>query len=143
MAEKLEKIKKEALTHLKGFQHVFLATEEDDQPRVRPVTLVNFDKRFWVLTGTDNAKVKQIRKNSKIEFCLLFEEDENQGYIRAAGLASIIKDKETKAKVAKHCHFFSEHWKSPDDPKYTLIELKLNEIEYLRPNEVVAIKFKL
>jgi general stress protein 26 len=143
MTEKLENIKREALTRLKGFQHIFLATEENDQPRVRPVTLVNFDKRFWVLTGTDNAKVKQIRKNSKMEFCLLFEEEGNQGYIRAAGLANIIKDREIKAKVAKHCDFFSEHWKSPNDPKYTLLELRLNEIEYLRPKEVVAIKFKL
>jgi len=143
MAKVLKDIKAEIRMHLKGFQHIFLATEEKDQPRVRPVTLVNFDERFWVLTGTNNAKVKQIRKNPRIEFCLLLEEGGHRGYIRAVGFAKIIKDRETKAKVAQNCDFFNEHWKSPDDPSYTLLELKPNEIEYLRPEGFTAKKFKL
>jgi len=143
MAEKFKEFKKEILRHLKGSPHIFLATEEDDQPRVRPVTCINYEERFWVLTGTGNAKVKQIQKNPKMEFCLLFEERGNHGYVRAAGFAKIIKDRETKIRVAKHCDFFSEHWKSPDDPDYTLLELNLNEIEYLRPNEFRVRKFKL
>lgn len=143
MAEEFKDFKAEIWGHFKDYQHVFLATDEGGQPRVRPVTLVNFDQRFWVLTGANNAKVRQIRKNPKTEFCLLFEEGGHHGYIRAAGFAKNITDRETKVKVAKHCDFFSEHWKSPDDPNYTLLELKLNEIEYLRPNEIVARKFKL
>jgi len=47
---------------LRIFSTFFLATEENNQPRVRPVTLVFFDERFWVLTGTDDAKVKQLQK---------------------------------------------------------------------------------
>jgi len=143
MAEKFKDLKAEIWRHFKDFQHIFLATEEETQPRVRPVTLVRFAERLWVLTGTNNAKSKQIRKNPKIEFCLLFEEGEHHGYIRAAGFAKIIKDKETRAKVAQHCDFFFEHWENPDDPDYTLLELELNEIEYLRPNESMARKFKL
>ncbi len=143
MSGEFKKFKAEALRHFMDSQHVFLATEEKDQPRVRPVTLVNFDQRFWVLTGTNNAKVKQIQKNPKIEFCLLLEEGKNRGYIRATGLAKITRDRETKVKVAKHCNFFSEFWKSPDDPNYTLLELELGEIEYLKPNEIKTRKFKL
>ncbi len=142
MAESKD-LKAEVWMHFKGSQHVFLATTEDDQPRLRPVTLVNFDQRFWVLTGTDNAKVKQIQKNPKIEFCLLLEEGGQHGYIRAAGFAKIVKDRETRAKVAKHCDFFSEFWNSPEDPSYALLELEVDEIEYLRPNEVVTRKLKL
>jgi len=143
LADEFKDLKTDIWKHFKNYQHVFFATEENGQPRARPVTLVNFDQRFWVLTGTSNAKVRQIQKNPKIEFCLLFEEGGHQGYIRAAGVAEIIKDRETKAKLAKHCDFFSEHWKSLDDPNYTLLELKLNEIEYLGPNEEIARKFKL
>ena len=127
----------------KDYPHIFLATQENDQPRVRPVTLVNFDQKLWILTGTDSAKVKQIRENPKIEFCLSFEEGEHHGYIRAAGFAKIISDRETKAKVARHCDFFGEHWVSPDDPNYTLLELKLEDIEYLKPNENMVREFKL
>jgi len=46
------------------------------------------------------VKVRQIRGNPKIEFCLLFEGGEHHGYIRGAGLAKIIKDRETKVKLA-------------------------------------------
>ena len=143
MVKGLKDIKAEIWTHFKVSPHIFLATEENDQPRVRPVTLVNFNQRFWVLTGTSNAKVKQIRKNPKIEFCLLLEKGGHRGYLRAAGFAEIVKDRETRVKIAKQCDFFDEHWKSPDDQNYTLLELKLDEIEYLRPNEVIAKKFKL
>ena len=143
MNEQFQNFKLEIWSRFKDHPHVFLATEENNQPRVRPVTLVNFDQRFWILTGTDSAKVKQIRENPKLEFCLLFEEGEHLGYIRAPGFAKITTDRETKVKVANHCDFFSEHWKSCDDPNYTLLELKLNEIEYLRPNENTARKFKL
>jgi len=143
MAEGFKDFKSEIWRHFEDYQHVFLATEENGQPKVRPVTLVNFDQRFWVLTGTNNAKVRQIQKNPKVEFCLLLEEGGHRGYIRAAGFAKIIGNRKTKVKIAKHCEFFSEHWKSPDDPDYTLLELKLNEIEYMRPNEVTARRFKI
>ena len=138
-----KELKLEVWANFKDSQHVFLATEENDQPRVRPVTLVFSDQRFWVLTGTNNAKIQQIRKDPKMEFCLLLESGEKIGYIRAAGSAKIISDRETKAKVARNCDFFSEYWKSPDDPNYALLELKLNEIEYLRTDETVAKRLKL
>lgn len=141
MDEKFDDLKEEVWGHFKDYQFIFLATSEEDQPRVRPVTLVYLDRKFWVLTGTGNAKTKQISKNPKIEFCLLLQEKDKQGYVRAAGLAKIIQDRKTKGKIAEQCDFFSEFWKSFDDPNYTLIELHATEIEYLRPNEIVALKF--
>jgi general stress protein 26 len=143
MNGKFDDLKEEVWGHFKDYQHIFLATSEEDQPRVRPVTLVCLDEKFWVLTGTKNAKTKQIRKNPKIEFCLLFQKGEQRGYVRAAGLAKIIQDRKTKVKIAEHCDFFGEHWKGPNDPDYTLIELYLTEIEYLRPKEMLAQGFTL
>ena len=143
MNGKFDNLKEKVWGHFKEYQHVFLATSEEDQPRVRPVTLVCLDRKFWILTGTNNAKTKQIGKNPKIEFCLPFQKGENHGYVRATGSAKIIRDRKTKAKMAEHCDFFSEHWKDPDDPNYTLIELDLTEIEYLRPNEMSAQRFTL
>jgi len=143
MSGEFKDFKAEIWRRFKDYPHIFLATQENDQPRIRPVTLVNFDQRLCILTGTRSAKVKQIRENPKIEFCLLFNEREHHGYIRAAGFAKIISDRETRVNVAKHCDFFSNHWESPEDPNYTLLELKPNEIEYLRPKESVVRKFKL
>lgn len=82
-------------------------------------------------------------KNPKIEFCLSLEKKERRGYMRAAGLAKIIQDKEIKLSISKRCDFFNRYWESPDDPNYTLIELQLVEIEYLRPDDITVWKFKL
>ena len=98
MAKETKNIK-EALNQFKNFQHVFLATVDDDQPRVRPVTLINF-----------------------------------------AGLAKIIKDRQIKAKLAKHCNFFRRHWKSVDDPNYALLQIIPSEITYVTPEETKRMK---
>jgi general stress protein 26 len=45
--------------------------------------------------------------------------------------------------MARHCDFFSEHWESVDDPNYTLLEVCPTEVEYLRPGEITARKFRL
>lgn len=121
MTKRFDSLNEEVWGHFKDFQFIFLATCERDQPRVRPVTLVCLDGRFWILTGTNNAKTKQIRKNPKMEFCLLLEKGENRGYIRGAGWAQIVKDRETRAKIAKHCNLFSDYYNSSEDPNYTLM----------------------
>jgi len=143
MNDKMNKTKEEMWSYFKDSQNIFLATSEENQPRVRPVTLICFDKKFWITTGTDNNKVGQIQKNPKIEFCLMVKKGDSQGYIRGTGLAKIITDKEQKEKIAKHCSFFGDFWESPDDPDYTLIELSVNEVEYMRPDEINVCKFKM
>lgn len=139
MNDKLESIE-DVWRRFKDFQHVCLATIEDDQPKVRPVTLIYFDKKFWITTGTRSAKVKQIQRNPKVELCLLFKEGDEDCCIRVTGRAKIAKNKETKARIAKHCDFFSEHWESVDDPNYTLLEVHPAEIEYVAPDKTVHMK---
>lgn len=128
-------IKEEIWAHFKDFQYVFLATEEGDQPRVRPVTLIYLYKSLWIITGAKSTKVMQIQENPKVEFCLYYQREGKDCYVRVAGKASIIADREIKAKVAGHCDFFGNYWKSVDDPGYALIEICPIEIEYLRPGE--------
>lgn len=84
---------KKLLNQFKDFQHVFLATVEGDQPRVRPVTLINFDGKFWITTGTGSAKVEQIRRNPKVEFSFMFKKRNRDCCIRVTGLAKIIEDR--------------------------------------------------
>jgi general stress protein 26 len=127
-------------SHFKDFQHVCLATVEDNQPRVRPVTLVHFDGKFWITTDTKSAKTNQIRLNQRVEFCLLFKEGDMDCCIRVSGLAKIIKDRATRAKIAKHCAFFSEHWKSVDDPNYTLLEICPTQVTYVSPKKTLCMK---
>jgi len=143
MVDKVSRIKEEVWKHFKDFENIYLTTCEGAQPRVRPVTLVHLDERFWVLTGTDNAKVRQIRKNPKVEFCLPIQKKDRRGYVRAAGLAKITQDRALKSKVAKYCDFFRKYWNGLNDPNYTLLEILIHEIEYVRPEGITTQKFKL
>ena len=139
MVEEIEDIE-EVWSQFEDFQHVFLATMDGDQPRVRPVTLINFDGEFWVTTDTWSEKVKQIQKNSKVELSFVFKKGNRDCCIRTTGLARIVKDKLVKTKLAKHCSFFSKHWKSVDDPNYTLLQIFPSEATYVTPDNTTHVK---
>ncbi len=143
MDEKLANLKKEVWSHFEHTQIIFLATAEGNKPRVRPITLIYFNDKFWITTGIDSAKVKQIKENPNIEFCLLFKEGEYNGYIRGGGLANIIEDSKIRKSVADNTPFFKEYWESPDDPNFALLEIIVREIEYLKPEGFLAERFSV
>lgn len=125
-------------------QTIQLATIDGNSPRVRPVTMIFLKDRFWVCTWNNEAKVKQIRANPNMEICMMLSgEKEQEGYIRGSGMARIVDEMDTKKLVAESVSFFNNYFDSPDDPKYALIELSLNSIEYLRPGEFIAERFNL
>lgn len=143
MDEKNTNLKNEVWGYFQKIQTIFLATCDKGQPRVRPVTLIHFNDKFWILTGTNAAKIKQIRDNSNIEFCLLLKKGDNSGYIRGVGEAIIVQDMETKRLLATNISFFKNYWKDADDPNYTLLEIVIKDIEYLKPGVFDAEKFSL
>jgi uncharacterized pyridoxamine 5'-phosphate oxidase family protein len=126
-----------------GEPHIFLATVEGDQPRVRPVTLMHLQNKLFVTTGSNDAKVKQIKRNPKIEFCLMLEREERKGTIRAECEARIVENKDIKADVYNNISFAKEFWKSPEDLSYTLIRLQPNAFEYMKPGSIQAVRIRL
>lgn len=137
-------LKEEAFSHLDKTQFVMFATDENGQPRLRPITLAYLDNRFWITTNTQSEKVKQLKTNPKIELCWLkHQEGDKDIYLRIAGETKIIEDMDTKKKVADELDFFSYYFKNVEDPDYTLVEIIPEELEYLREGEYPAKKFKL
>ncbi|MBQ9676231.1 MAG: pyridoxamine 5'-phosphate oxidase family protein [Bacteroidaceae bacterium] len=60
----------EALAYLKECGAFFLATNEGDQPRVRPFGAVEIiDGRLYIMTGKVKDVFKQMDANAKIEIC--------------------------------------------------------------------------
>ncbi len=100
-------------------------------------------KKLYVTTGSDNAKVKQIAQNPRTAFCLLLEKGERKGTIRAECVARIVEDKEVKADVFNSTSFAKEHWEGPEDPSYTVFELKPVSFEYMKPESMEAIIIEL
>jgi general stress protein 26 len=121
---------------LRGENSIFLATVESNQPRVRPVTLVENAGELFVLTGTADAKVSQIKTNNKVEVVRLIRFEDGGGYVRFSAIAKIIDDAKIRARVAKATSFFSNYFKSADDPKFTLVHLIPKRIEYMKPGQM-------
>lgn len=143
MENKSMDMKSEVWRLFQKTQTIYLATCDAGQPRVRPVSLIYYNDRFWVATGTYNAKVIQIRENKKVEFCYLLERFGHNGYIRGAGEARIVKDMKTRKLLADNMEFFGEYWTGVDDPNYCLIEIIMRDIEYLKPGALEAEKFSV
>lgn len=124
-------------------QHIYFATMEANQPRVRPVTLLHFRNRLYIVTGSKDAKVKQLKENPKTEFCLLLEKGDEKGTLRTECLASVVEDKKDKTDVFNQVSYVKEFYTSPEDPGYALVRLKPVAFEYMKPGEMQAVKVKL
>jgi len=88
-----------------------------------------------------SAKARQIRRNPNVEFCVPLQKECGNGYIRVAGVASIITDPETREGIGRRIPFLTEYWTGADDPNFCLIRIARVEIEYLKPGETDATTF--
>jgi general stress protein 26 len=140
MPDRKELLKREVWQRFKTMQTVYLGTVENEQPRVRPVTMLFLENRFWILTGTADDKVTHLRSNPQTEFCLPLPEDRGTGYVRFSGIAIIVSDKQTKVRIAENCPYFRDHWQDTNDPQFTLLEIKAAGIDYLKPGEYLSQK---
>ena len=127
---------KEVFGHFDGLPTASLATLDNGRPRVRPVTVVHHDGNLFVLTGTGSKKVRQLRADPRFEICIGLKSGKNEGYLRADGRSEIVKDAALKAAVAKATPYFRTYWKSTDDPSYTLLRLRLKNINLMRPGDM-------
>jgi uncharacterized pyridoxamine 5'-phosphate oxidase family protein len=143
MVEKDPELMREAWGWLKQTQTVHLATWDGRHPRVRPVSLIFDEDRFWVSTGASDAKVKQIEEHPVFEFSLMLKKEDEGGTLRCSGAAGIVTDMGTKSMISRRIPFFSQYWDSPEDPTFCLIELLVKEVEYMRPGEMTARRFSV
>ena len=86
---------KKVCDFLKRCGDYYLATVEDDQPRVRPFgTAVIYENRLYIQTGKRKNVAKQMYANPKIEICAY---DKQTGeWIRIA--ATAVPDERVEAK---------------------------------------------
>lgn len=77
---------------LKEVGTYYLATMDDDQPRVRPFGTVNiFEDKLYIQTGKGKSVAKQIAANPKVEICAMKGDE----WIRVA--ATLVEDDRVEA----------------------------------------------
>jgi general stress protein 26 len=107
--------------NLKDCQIIFLATVDGKCPRVRPVTLMRKGNNLFTVSMLKNAKVNQIRKNSKVEFAFSIP-DMGFNAIRVECTADVVEDRKVKSEIY-------------DSPEHALIKLSPTKFTILMPPE--------
>ncbi len=107
---------------------IHLSTMDGNHPRVRMVSMNIFDGKLWVATRSGDDKVNQIHENPNVEFTLAIPGKERTGCLRVTATATIIEDQQTRTNVSSSIPWFSEYWKSSEDPNFTLIRLDMKKI---------------
>ena len=123
---------------LSGETTIFLATLDEDQPRVRPVTLVESEGELFVLTGSKDNKIAQIQIHNKVDILTLVKHGERTGYLRFTAKATIEDNPKIRARAAKTASFFNQFWDSPDHSGFALLRIQPIDMEYMKPGEFAA-----
>lgn len=129
-------MKQRILSIFQKRQAVSLATVEGDQPRLRPMTLIVKEGRFYFATGSQDNKTRQLDGNNKAEFCLLLPSGQNTGYLRGSGKLKKVQNLPEKKDVADWAEFIYDYWKEASDPDFVLYELRLKQIRNMEPGEM-------
>lgn len=80
---------------LKDAKVYYLATTEDNQPRVRPFGTAHiFDNRLYIQTGKAKDVAKQIAANPKVEICAMLDGE----WLRLSG--ELAEDDRREARVS-------------------------------------------
>jgi general stress protein 26 len=110
----------------------YLATCEDNQPMVRPVSpIVEDDMSIWITTNSSSRKVKQIHQNNKVSLAFL----SYPGGERAAtiiGTADISENLAEKKRVWELAVFdLSDNFPNgPESVEFCLIKINITSVEW-------------
>ncbi|UCH77441.1 MAG: pyridoxamine 5'-phosphate oxidase family protein [Candidatus Coatesbacteria bacterium] len=128
----------------KGYRMGYLATVgARGRPALRPVTFFLSGRKLYFCTTTGDAKVKQIRKDRRLEICIPVNRGRWRGYYRIAGDADLVKDRRARQRVAKNFPAVEKHWEGPHDPNLTIVEVKRAASRYLPPGKAAEVDVKL
>ncbi len=124
--------------YFKEQQVVSFATVEGRQPRVRPMTLIHSDDRFYMITGArggkDAYKLRQIRKNPRFEYYLTLKGEKVDGFIRGMGDTWEVRDRDTREEIYTMIEWATSFFPTVDHPDYVLIELRHDGFGFRAPD---------
>lgn len=129
----------------------YLATDDNGQPRVRPLGMWFADETgFYFQAWHTKAVCKQLRNNNKVESCFYAPgPDGGIGKVlRVSGEVEFLEDADLKKKVLEDRPFLKNMGlDSPDDPRLAIFRIPKGEayfwtMEYSgRESEIERIKF--
>ena len=126
-----------ALEQLGTGEIIFLATTGPGGARVRPVTVVDHAGGHYVLTGSGDAKVAQLRADPRFEAVRLLDDGEDKGSVRYRGEVEFVSDQTLRRAVFEESGFGDIYFDGPDDPGMSLLRLDIRGATIIRPRSWV------
>jgi general stress protein 26 len=90
---------------------------------------------LYVLTGTSDAKVRQLRHDPRYEAHLPWKRGKHTGYVRFRGRVEFVKNREVVRAVADAAGFLECYWTGLDDPNLTVLRLGIEAAEVTPPGK--------
>jgi len=111
-----------------------LATNEDGQPRVRPIAMQWVgDCGIWFATHAGSRKVAQLEADPAVEISF---NDAQWNHVRLNGQASMSRDDAERGKLLQLIPQLAEHFAGPTDPNYLLVKVAIKGIEYMQMGSI-------
>lgn len=115
---------------MKRAKFPMLATIDDDQPRVRPVSPVRTDGFLvYVANLRHYGKTKEIAANPKVELCYI-DDDHNQ--VRITGRAEVLADRALLEEIWAANPLLRAYLGSVDNPELIVYRITPNRVRYMR-----------
>jgi pyridoxamine 5'-phosphate oxidase len=124
----------------------FLATVEDNQPRVRALGFWYADKTgFYFQTSTTKNFYRHLKQNPNTEVCFYKHEDMIGTMLRITGKAEFLDDKKFKVKAISDRPFLKDYGITSESPGLILFRIAQGEARFWTINNLVkhrkALKF--
>jgi general stress protein 26 len=108
----------------------FLATMDDDQPRLRPVSPVRTDGfRIYVANLRQYHKTVEIERNPKVELCYM---DQEHNQVRITGTASVLQDKQLLQEIWDANPLLKHYLGTPANPQLIVYCIEPNRVRYMQ-----------
>ena len=125
--EKLVRLARDTMAAAKFPQ---LATNEKDQPRLRPVSPVKTEGfTVHVANLRSYQKTQQIAANPKVELCYLAP---NHDQVRITGLAGVETDAAVLDGIWKSNPLLRRYLGTPDNPELIIYRIVPRQVRYMR-----------
>ena len=108
----------------------FLATIDEDQPRLRPVSpVLTLGFEVYVANLRSYAKTQQIALNDKVELCYL-DDDHNQ--VRISARAEILDDRQILERIWQKNPLLKHYLGSIENPELILYRCKPTSVRFMQ-----------
>ena len=115
---------------MKAAKFPVLATVDDDQPCVRPVSPVRTDGfTVYVANLKNYGKTAQIAANPKVELCY-FDPDHNQ--VRITGTAEVVTDRSLLQEIWDKNNLLKHYLGSIDNPMLIVYRIVPHRVRYMQ-----------